>query len=76
MMIIACDNITMETTAVAMRGEEPYSAKVMELPYERSLAMKTNMDNIGIQSGNIQSTKDGADEDILRREVRMDRCGV
>ena len=39
MMNIACDDIATETTAVALRGEEPYSDKVMELPYEGSRAM-------------------------------------
>ena len=39
-------------------------------------AYKTNMDNIEIQRGNIQSTEDGANESILRREVWMDRCSV
>ena len=39
MMNIACDDIATETTAVALRGEEPYSDKIMELPYEGSRAM-------------------------------------
>ena len=38
-MNIACDNITTETTAAALRGEEPYSDTVMELPYVGSWAM-------------------------------------
>ena len=35
MMNIACDDIATETTAAALRGEEPYSDTVMELPYAR-----------------------------------------
>ena len=39
MINIACDDIATETTAVALRGEEPYSDSVMEFPYEGSRAM-------------------------------------
>ena len=39
MMNIACDDIAMETTVAALRGEEPYSDTVMELPYVGSRAI-------------------------------------
>ena len=39
MMNIVCNDIATDTTAVALRGEEPYPGSVMDLPYAGLRAM-------------------------------------
>ena len=39
MMNIVCDDIAINTTAMALRGEDPPPGPVMELPYAGSRAM-------------------------------------
>ena len=67
MMNIACDEIMTDTTAAALMGEAPYPDTVMELLYAGSRACYI------LKKGNIQSTEDWADADLLCQEVWMDR---
>ena len=75
MMNIVCDDIAMHTIAMVLRGEEPPPGPVMELPYMGSRAMLW-IKQIWITSkykAEVYSTEDRADEDLLQREVCLNR---